>query len=189
MKAGDWTTLTRDCNALLIPSAEPIKLSAGDEMQITQMLGGVYTVFVNGSLARIASEDADALGLEITMPSPDATQPSKHVGPIGPVEIDLVWEQLKTCYDPEIPVNIVDLGLIYDCKVVPLTGEEEGNRIEITMTLTAPGCAMGPVLQNDIEIKVRTVPNVTDLQVHLVFDPPWNVSMMSEAARLELGMV
>ena len=194
MKAGDWTTLTRDCDALLIPSAEPIKLSAGDEVQITQTLGDVYTVFANGCLVRIANKDADALGIEVVEPSSETMQPSQQTGPFGPVDIALVWEQLKTCYDPEIPVNVVDLGLIYDCQVISLADDEEatnekGNRVEITMTLTAPGCAMGPVLQSDIDAKVRTVSNVTEVQVYLVFDPPWNVSMMSEAARLELGMI
>jgi probable FeS assembly SUF system protein SufT len=149
---------------------------------VTQALGGSYTLNVNGNLVRIAGKDADAIGKEPTKLPVDDFVPTDDK-----VDKDLLWAQLKTCYDPEIPVNIVDLGLVYDLSVTLL--EEGGYHIGVQMTLTAPGCGMGPVLAADVEQKLRMVPNVKKVDVVLVFDPPWNSEMMSEAAKLQLGML
>ena len=174
-------SLTRDCEAVLIPEGSSITLKAGVEVYLTQALGGSVTINVNGNLARISPENVDALGMEPeTLPADRANDKGD-----GSVDIDLVWEQLATCYDPEIPISIVELGLIYRCEIVP---GATGNRVEIDMTLTAPGCGMGPFLVDDVRAKVVQVPNVSDVEIDLVFDPPWNPEMMSEAARLESGM-
>lgn len=175
-------TLTRDCAAVLIPEGSNVTLDAGTQVFVTQALGGAVTVNVNGNLARIAAADVDALGMEATaLPTDHATGAAD-----GSVDTDLIWEQLSTCYDPEIPINIVELGLIYRCEV---KSEDGGvNRVEIDMTLTAPGCGMGPFLVDDVRSKVLQVPNVDEVDVDLVFDPPWNQDMMSEAARLETGL-
>jgi len=175
-------TLNRDVEAILIPVGTPITLQKDSEVTITQALGGNYTVNVNGNLAQIAAQNADALGFD----APEPLQPKPGAVDTGEVDEDLVWQQLRTCYDPEIPVNMVDLGLIYDCTINKLG--EEGNRVDITMTLTAPGCGMGDFLAQDVKQKVAMVPNVTEVNVDLTFDPPWNQAMMSEAARLETGM-
>lgn len=172
--------LNRNCSAALIPQGTSITLEAGTTVFVTQALGGAVTVNVNGNLARIAVADVDALGM-----TPDLPTQSAIVGD-GKVDEALVWAQLQTCYDPEIPINIVELGLIYRCEVVATA--EGGSLVEIDLTLTAPGCGMGPVLVDDVTAKVRQVPNVTDVKVDLTFDPPWNSEMMSEAARLETGM-
>jgi probable FeS assembly SUF system protein SufT len=186
MYRNEAITLERDCEAVLIPSGEPITLKAGSLVYITQTLGGNYTVYVNGNLARIAGKDGDALGLEPS-PHPSSYQEEgKGGGTDGKVDESLIWDELRTCYDPEIPINIVDLGLIYDCSVIPLP--EGGNRVEIRLTLTAPGCGMGQFLVEDIRSKIEQVPNVTEVEIELVFDPPWDHSMMSEAARLQTGM-
>ncbi|MBX9606693.1 MAG: putative Fe-S cluster assembly protein SufT [Gammaproteobacteria bacterium] len=174
--------LTRDCPAVLIPEGSTTTLAAGTLVYVTQALGGAVTVNVHGNLARIAASDVDALGMEA------ASLPAEHAEAAadGSVDPDLVWEQLATCYDPEIPINIVELGLIYRCDIKPLAGG--GNRVEIDMTLTAPGCGMGPFLVDDVRAKVQQVPNVTEVEVDLTFEPPWSQEMMSEAARLETGL-
>ena len=172
-------TLERDCDAVLIPAGSPIVLQKGTDVVITQSLGGSYTVQVHGNLARVDGCDADALGKESVVSPVDTSEEMSLE--------DRVWAQLRTCYDPEIPVNIVALGLVYHCRVVPLT--DGGNNIFVTMTLTAPGCGMGPVLVVDIKHKLLGLPHVNDVDVELVFDPPWNQTMMSEAARLQLGML
>ena len=173
--------LTRDCEAVLIPEGSSVTLKAGVEVYLTQALGGSVTINVNGNLARISPENVDALGMEPeTLPAARANDKGE-----GTVDLDLVWEQLGTCYDPEIPISIVELGLIYRCEIVP---DATGNRVEIDMTLTAPGCGMGPFLVEDVSAKVAEVPNVLDVVVDLIFDPPWNPVMMSEAARLESGI-
>ncbi len=177
-------TLERDCDAVLIPVGTPIELPAGTVVLITQALGGSYTVNVNGNLARIAAKDADALGFEIEDQADKAVD--KKMTGDGRVDEDLVWEQLRTCYDPEIPINIVDLGLIYACNISPLG--TDGNQVDIVMTLTAAGCGMGDFLAEDVRAKVLTLPNVTEVNVSVTFDPPWSQEMMSEAARLETGM-
>lgn len=174
MIKNDTIEVTRECEAKLIPSGVSVTIQKGSLVMITQALGNAYTVYVNGNLARVAGKDGDALGMVI-LEEPDVNELP------GTVE-DKVWELLKTCYDPEIPVNIVDLGLVYECKVT-------GGSVEIKMTLTAPGCGMGPTLVGDIEQKIRTIRQVTDVKVDLVFDPPWSRSMMSDVAKLQLGML
>lgn len=179
---GSPIALSRDCPAVMIPEGSPVTLAAGSVVYVTQALGGAVTVNANGNLARIASADVDALGMEAaTLPAEQAQGNAD-----GSVDTDLIWEQLSTCYDPEIPINIVELGLIYRCEVK--TAEDGRNRVEIDLTLTAPGCGMGPFLVDDVRSKVAQVPNVSDVDIELVFDPPWNQEMMSEVARLETGM-
>jgi probable FeS assembly SUF system protein SufT len=164
-----------------VPAGLNVKLRAGQQGFITQALGGSFTVYVEGNLFRIAGKDGDALGKEpIEAPElpPNATDEDVR---------DVVWQQMKTCYDPEIPINIVDLGLVYSCVVHT---EGDGDRvIDVKMTLTAPGCGMGEVLVQDVRDKVEIIPTVKRADVELVFDPPWNQSMMSEAARLQTGMM
>ena len=172
--------LKRDCDAILIPVGTKITIPAGTRVTITQALGGSYTVNVQGNLARIDGKDADALGLTRA-----ATEGEDEIA-TGPVDEELVWAALKTCYDPEIPTNIVDLGLVYECKIAPLNS---GNQVDIKMTLTAPGCGMGPFIVEDVRSKVLAVPNVTIANVELVFDPPWDQSMMSDEAKLQTGMM
>lgn len=175
--------LTRDVEATMIPAGTPVVIPKGTEVRITQSLGGAYTVMGPGVMARIAGKDADALGLQATEQAP-----KEEAAPYtGPVNEDLIWEQMKNCYDPEIPVNIVDLGLVYDCTVTPIP--EGGNKVDVKMTLTAPGCGMGGVIASDVEQRVRAVPGVTDVAVEIVWDPVWNQSMMTDAARLQLGLM
>lgn len=165
----------------MIPAGTPIAIPAGTEVTITQALGGTYTVMGPGIMARIEGKNADAIGL-----APAAEKPKTEA--TGPINVDAIWEQLKTCYDPEIPVNIVDLGLVYDVQVMP-EDDGSGNRVEVKMTLTAPGCGMGGVIAGDAESKIRELPGVTDARVEVVWDPIWNQSMMSDAARLQLGLM
>ncbi len=173
-------TVARDVPAREIPSGTPITLRAGDPVIITQSLGGSYTVMTPvGFLARIDGKDADAIGEPVVEADPTAAA--------GKSTEDLVWDQLRTCYDPEIPVNIVDLGLVYGCTLSALP--DGGQRVDVKFTLTAPGCGMGDVLREDIKAKLATVPDVREAEVQVVFDPPWSLQMMSEAARLQLGMM
>lgn len=165
----------RECEARLVPAGTEIMIPKGSFVTITQSLGGTYTVAVNGNLARVEGKDADALGKEIATSSYETPTD-------GSVNEDQVWEALRECYDPEIPVNMVELGLIYECKVV-------GNEVKINMTLTAPGCGMGPSMIADVERKVGQVPNVDKVSVELVFDPPWSNDMLTDEAKLELGMI
>jgi probable FeS assembly SUF system protein SufT len=173
--------LERDCAAVMVPQGDRVTLPAGQIGYITQALGGSFTVYMDGNLFRIAGEDADALGKEPPIPlalAPDAAD--------ADVE-KLVWEQLRTCFDPEIPVNIVELGLVYDCDLERL---DDGQRkVNVRMTLTAPGCGMGEILVDDVRTKIEMIPTVAEADVDLVFDPPWNQTMMSDAARLETGMM
>lgn len=165
----------------MVPAGIPVTLREGKIGFITQALGGSFTVYVEGNLFRVAGKDADALGKEVvTGPElpPDATDDDVK---------KLVWDQMRTCYDPEIPINIVELGLVYTCDILR---DENGDRIaDIKMTLTAPGCGMGEVLVQDVRDKVEVIPTIKRADVELVFDPPWNQSMMSEAARLQTGMM
>ena len=173
--------LTRDCEATLIPGGQKVTLSHGDSVVLTQALGGSFTVRTDmGYLARIAAHDADALGLE-------GEQANKEPVEAGPFELQRVIETLKTVFDPEIPVNVVDLGLIYVCEAHPLA--DGGHRVEIKMSMTAPGCGMGDVLKGDARAKVQALAGVTDVDVEIVWDPPWDASRMSESARLQLGML
>ncbi len=171
----------RDCDVVLVPQGERVTLPAGSVGYITQALGGSFTVFVEGNLFRIAGNDADAIGKE----PPDPLELPEGAGDED-VET-LAWRQLRTCFDPEIPINVVDLGLVYSCEVQ--RSEDGSRRIEVRMTLTAPGCGMGEVLVEDVRSKLELIPTVGEADVDLVFDPPWNQSMMSEAARLETGML
>ncbi len=183
MTIGDMITVIRDVDAVLIPLGTPVMIPKGAEVQMTQELGGSYTVAVNGNLARVEGTDADALGIT---GSETVAKPEHQPVAEGPVSKDELWNVLKTCYDPEIPVNIVDLGLVYDCHVVET--DEGNNHVDILMTLTAPGCGMGPFIVDDVRQKVLSVANVSDVHVELVFDPPWDRSMMSDEAKLQLGM-
>jgi probable FeS assembly SUF system protein SufT len=180
----DEIILKRDCEAVLIPAGTKITLQAGEPVVITQALGGSYTVIIHGNMARIDARDADAIG---QAPIASTTTESAAAPDSAAVTEEQVLEKLRTCYDPEIPVNIVDLGLVYDTQIQPMPGG--GSRVEIKMTLTAPGCGMGPVLQQDVETKVAAIPGVKEAGVFLVWDPPWSREMLSEAARLELGMM
>lgn len=174
-------TLSREVRAIIIPAGEEIRLREGTTGFITQALGGSFTVYVEGNLFRIAGQDADALGKDVVPPPEIPTNASD-----ADIEA-VIWKQLKTCYDPEIPVDVVELGLIYRCEVVP-TGN--GNRsVNIDMTLTAPGCGMGDILVEDAREKIAVIPTVEDVNVQLVFDPPWNQSMMSDEAKLQTGLM
>jgi probable FeS assembly SUF system protein SufT len=183
MTIGDMIIVIRDVDAVLIPLGTPVMIPEGAQVQMTQELGGSYTVAVNGNLARVEGTDADALGIT---EAETAEKPKRQPVAEGPVSEDELWNVLKTCYDPEIPVNIVDLGLVYDCHVVET--DEGNNHVDILMTLTAPGCGMGPFIVDDVRQKVLSVANVSDVDVELVFDPPWDRSMMSDEAKLQLGM-
>ncbi len=176
----------RDCPALLVPLGAPISIPAGSFVTLTQALGGSYTVVVNGNMARVDGTDAAALGMApLVFNFPPATDDN--------VDLDQVHEVLGTIYDPEIPVSILELGLVYDCHVEQVSADPQRsnspqNKVVIRMTLTAPGCGMGPVLVNDVKYRVAKVPNVHSVDVDLVFDPPWSRDRMSDTARLELGM-
>jgi probable FeS assembly SUF system protein SufT len=177
MAPNEQIVLTRDADATQIPSGIPHRLSAGTRVRLMQALGGSYTVMTDiGYMVRVDAKDADALGLTPSASAADAPQEFSE---------KLVWDKLRTVYDPEIPVNVVDLGLIYTCQVAPVA---EGNRIDIRMTMTAPGCGMADVLKADIQRKLSDLPSVKELNVEVVFDPPWHPGKMSEAARLQLGL-
>ncbi len=173
-------TLSRQIDVTVIPYGERIPLQAGTTVFITQALGGSYTVMTDhGYMVRIDAKDADAIG-EVAQAGPTAED-------LGSKSLEeLAWEQLQSCYDPEIPVNIVDLGLVYSCEVLPLP---EGNQVKVRFALTAPGCGMGDVLRVDIQQKLLALPGVTDVDVDVAFDPPWDQSRMSDAARLQLGLM
>lgn len=179
MAAQEYAVVNRECTAVQIPEGTPALLSPGTRVRITQSLGGSYTVVTErGYLLRIDEKNADALGK-----APGAT--TAALSAEGSLE-DRVWSLLRTCYDPEIPVNIVDLGLVYNCEVQETP--EGSRRVDIKMTLTAPGCGMGPVLAQDVKTRIEALPEVERADVEIVFDPQWNQNMMSEAARLELGL-
>ena len=183
MGEAEMVALERDVEASVVPSGTRVTLEKGESVTITQSLGGTFTVVVNGNMFRIDGQDADALGEE------SVTSSAEQMGR-AETEEDLekqVWDQMKTCYDPEIPVNIVDLGLIYDCHIENL--ESDSNKVNVKMTLTAPGCGMGPAIQADVENKILCVETVDEVDVELVWEPIWGSEMMSEAARLELGMM
>jgi probable FeS assembly SUF system protein SufT len=172
--------LVGDCDVTLIPSGQTTTLSAGEKIMVTQALGGTVTVqTASGQLARISPEDARALGLAVEQGSPE-------LSPWNRFEYAQVIEQLKTVFDPEIPVNIVDLGLIYACDAHVLA--DGSYRVEIEMSMTAPGCGMGDILKHDVRSRVQAVPGVTEVNVEVVWDPPWDQTRLTEAARLELGL-
>jgi len=173
-------TLTKDCKAVQIPYGYDVPLAAGAKVSIVQALGGAYTVLTDqGMMVRVAGPEVEALGKQ-------ANAVPQVEGEVTKEKLEeLVWDQLRTCYDPEIPVNIVELGLVYQCELEPVEG---GYKARVKMTLTAPGCGMGPVLAEDVRGKSMTLPGVKDADVQVVFDPVWDRNMMSEAARLQLGI-
>ena len=174
-------SLSRDVRAVIIPAGEELQLRAGTNGFITQSLGGSFTVYIEGNLFRIAGSDADALGKE-PVPPPEIPENATDKD----IE-EVIWQQLKTCYDPEIPINVVDLGLIY---LLDVSSSTDGQRsVSIDMTLTAPGCGMGEILVQDAHEKIVVIPTIADVRVELVFDPPWNQSMMSDEARLQTGLM
>jgi probable FeS assembly SUF system protein SufT len=182
MNSNDLVTLTRDVEAAIIPVGNRVTLQKGEQAYITQSLGGSYTVIVNGNMFRIEGQDADALGMT------PAAKPASTGAPVLQEQLEKeIWNQLRSCYDPEIPVNIVDLGLIYDCHITPVGSG--AHKVDVKMTLTAPGCGMGPMLAQDVQNRVLGLDGVDDVAVELVWDPPWNQSMMTEAAKLQLGLL
>lgn len=172
----------RDTEVVLVPAGDVVTLPAGSVGYITQGLGGSFTVFVEGNLFRVAGKDADAIGKEVPPPIelPEGASDDE-------VEA-LVWSQLRTCFDPEIPINVVDLGLVYEATVLTHPQQPGQRKVDVRMTLTAPGCGMGDVLVADVRDKLELIPTVVEADVELVFDPPWTRDMMSEAARLQVGM-
>ena len=176
-------TFSRSAEAIMIPSGEKVLVPVGAQATITQSLGGTYTVITDrGLMVRVSGREVEAIG-----------KTPQDVAEVNPQELtpekleEMVWDALKTCYDPEIPVNIVDLGLVYLCELND--AENGGKKVHVKMTLTAPGCGMGPVLAGDVRSKLVALPSVKDAEVEVVFDPVWDRSMMSEAARLQLGMM
>ncbi|MBI4970371.1 MAG: putative Fe-S cluster assembly protein SufT [Candidatus Omnitrophica bacterium] len=184
MQPNEEIQLSRDVEAVRIPDGTRTTLTKGTRLKITQSLGDMYTIFTEqGYMFRIEGKNADAIGKEVVTSSA-----APVAGALTDVPLEkLVESQLRTCYDPEIPVNILDLGLIYSQVITPL--KDGGNRVEIEMTLTAPGCGMGPVLQDEVRAKVSNLPGVTETDVRLVFSPPWGPDRMSDAAKLQLGMM
>ena len=183
MNSNEAKTLTRDVEASVVPVGTKVTLQKGGQAYLMQSLGGSYTVIVNGNMFRIDGKDADALGLDVHPKAVMATS-----GPVTQEELEKqVWDALRTCYDPEIPVNIVDLGLIYDCHLTP--AGENSFKADVKMTLTAPGCGMGPMLAQDVQGKLLNLEPIDEANVELVWDPPWNQSMMTEAAKLQLGLM
>ena len=173
-------TIERDCEAVLIPSGDPIKLIKGTHVRITQALGGDYTLFVNGNLVKISGEDADVIGKKPKKQTNNNTKKNQIITE------DVVWDQLRTVYDPEIPVNIVELGLVYDLKI---SKKEKGCNVHVKMTLTAPGCGMGPVIAQDAEMKIKNLSGVSNVLVEIVWEPIWDRDMMTDEAKLQLGMM
>ncbi len=171
----------RDCAAVMVPQGQQVTLPAGQNGYITQALGGSFTVFVDGNLFRIDGADADAIGKQ----PPEPLTLDEHA---DDDEVEkLVWQQLRTCFDPEIPVNIVELGLVYECTLEKM--DDAQRRVRIRLTLTAPGCGMGDILVDDVRSKVESIPTIAESDIEITFDPPWNYTMMSDAAKLETGMM
>ncbi len=182
MNSSESVALARDVEAAMIPIGTKVTLQKGEQAYITQSLGGSYTVVVNGNMFRIEGKDADAIGVA------PAQKPASTGAPVTQETLEKeIWNQLRSCYDPEIPVNIVDLGLIYDCHLAPLNGSSY--KVDVKMTLTAPGCGMGPMLAQDVQNKLLGLEGVDDVAFELVWDPPWNQAMMTEAAKLQLGLL
>jgi probable FeS assembly SUF system protein SufT len=173
-------TVKRDCEAIQIPSGQKTTIPAGTQGVITQSLGGSYTVATYQGLARVAEKDLDALGLE----KPQAQQTQKAARTDGEVSDEDVWNQLRQCYDPEIPVNIVDLGLVYGLDI-----DNEAGSVAVTMTLTAMGCPMAGEVISEVEMRVEEIEDVKECKVNMTFDPPWSPDRMTEDAKWELGMI
>jgi len=185
MYSNESVTLTRDVDASVVPVGTKVTLLKGETAHITQSLGGAYTVVVNGNMFRIDGQNADALGKQVEQRAASTGHAPRTLEEVEKES----WTQMKTCYDPEIPVNIVDLGLIYDCHVEPLPAGPDRFKVDVKMTLTAPGCGMGPVLQQDVSNKLLMIEEVDEANVELVWDPQWNQGMMTEAAKLQLGLL
>ncbi|HEX9406363.1 MAG TPA: putative Fe-S cluster assembly protein SufT [Thermoanaerobaculia bacterium] len=184
MNMREEITFSRNTEGIMIPSGERVLIPNGSHATITQSLGGSYTLITDrGLMVRVSGREVEAIGK--TPQNVVEVKPGEEVTPERLEE--LVWDQLKTCYDPEIPVNIVDLGLVYLCELEPAEGG--GQNLKIKMTLTAPGCGMGPVLAHDVKQKVESLPGVKSAEIEVVFDPVWDRSMMSDAAKLQLGMM
>lgn len=182
MYSREEVTLARDVEVIQIPDGLPAVLAEGSRVIITQELGGSFTVMTDyGAMFRVDEQNADALGKESSPAAKD-----EALDDATPLE-ERVWTQLRKCYDPEIPVNIVDLGLVYDCTIAD--GPTGGSRVQVKMTLTAPGCGMGPVLADDVKRRIESLAGVAETDIEIVFDPPWGPNMMTEAAKLELGMM
>jgi probable FeS assembly SUF system protein SufT len=179
--------LKRDVDAIQIPSGDQVHLPIGTKVIITQSLGGTYTVATDFGLARIAEKDADALGIDPAASKKDEAGSSSNVPEDANDLEQAVWSQLRHVYDPEIPVNIVDLGLVYDCRVVDT--ESGGKKAEVKMTLTAPGCGMGPTIAADAQGRILTIEDIDDASVEVVWDPPWNQDMISIEGKMKLGML
>jgi probable FeS assembly SUF system protein SufT len=184
MNFNEPITLTRDVEGRIVPDGTKATLKKGEQAVITQSLGGNYTVVVNGNMFRLEAKDADALGFEVAAKS---TAYPGMAGTIEEIEQE-AWNQMKTCYDPEIPTNIVDLGLVYDCHFEPL-GAPDRYRAQVKMTLTAPGCGMGGVISEEVQNKLLAIEGIDEANVVVVFEPLWNQDMMSEAAQLQLGLM
>jgi len=184
MNTREEVTFSRNAEAIMIPSGERVLVPQGAQATITQSLGGAYTLITDrGLMVRISGPEVEAIGKtpqEAVAPTPEAELTKERIE-------ELVWDQLKTCFDPEIPVNIVDLGLVYMCDLQPHEGG--GFDVKVKMTLTAPGCGMGPVIATDVKTKIESLPNVKTADIEVVFDPVWDRSMMSDAAKLQLGMM
>lgn len=182
MSDGLTLDLSRDCAAVQIPAGNTVTLPAGTVVEITQQLGGGFTVRALGALFSIAGQDADALGIT---PWDEAAEQAARAA-AGPVTADKVWAALRQCFDPEIPVNIVDLGLVYDVALEALPPADAN--VQVKMTLTTPGCGMGPMIARDAQQKVKAIPGVQQAQVELVWDPPWHQSMITPDGRRALGL-
>jgi probable FeS assembly SUF system protein SufT len=179
----DLVTLTREVEVTLIPQGTPMTLPEGETVTITHRLGGNYTVMTHNGMFRISGANADAIGEELT----GAAQAADAEGANEPVETDTLWEALKLVFDPEIPVNIVDLGLVYSLELT--AREEGGHKVDMQMTLTAPGCGMGPVIAEDAQMRLMSVPGVAEAEAEIVWDPPWNQDMITEEGKMVLGLI
>jgi len=179
--------LTRDVDAVMIPYGGTTRIPAGATVTITQALGGSYTVITpTGYMARIEERDAAALGEDFVAQA-QAARAAEAASASEKTPLDQAWDQLRTCYDPEIPVNIVDLGLVYSCEITPLP--DGGSKACVRFTLTAPGCGMGDYLKRDVEAKLARIQGISEVDAQVVFEPMWDQSRMSEAARLQLGLM
>jgi len=183
MSPGEARTLSRAVEVTAIPYGDRIPLAAGTSVYVTQSLGGSYTLYTDmGYLVRLDGPDADAIGEQPQAKPSEADLAGRSL-------LDMCWDQLKTCYDPEIPVNIVDLGLVYGCELQPIPDQTGQSAATVRFTLTAPGCGMGDVLKQDMERKLLALPGISEARVEIVLDPAWSQEMMSDAARLQLGLM
>ena len=179
MSNNEFIEILKDCDGFLIPSGENIKLKKGTKVKITQSLGGDFTLYVNGNLVKISGENAESIGQKKI----DLMPNNKNMK----FDENIIWDTLKTCYDPEIPVNIVDLGLIYSCELND--NKKSGTNVDVKMTLTAPGCGMGDMIATEVKQKIEGIPGTANVTVELVWDPPWDRDMINESAKLQLGML